>query len=93
MTQSPNYTSVRVVFDPYSHGQVQTFLKSVIKDFGPMKQVSANWITDRTKLGSEVDQRWFYIISKTPAEGPAWALDFCFLDPRDATLFGLKYSL
>ena len=84
ITLSANYTAVRVVFDPYNHDQVQAFLRSVIQDFGPTRIESKSMPSN---------QRWCYITSRTPAQGTAWALDFCFRDPCDATLFGLKYSL
>ena len=72
---TPSFATVRISFDPYNHEQVQVFLKKVQQDFG----------RDRT--------RWYY---RSPCLGlddvvNTWTVDFCFRDPHDATMFGLKY--
>ena len=71
----PNYSTVRIVFDPYNHDQVQSLLKKVYRDFGRDK---SRWYYQSPVLDMDdlVD---------------TWTVDFVFRDPHDATLFGLKY--
>ena len=71
------FSKVRIKFDPYSHSQVQKLLSQVVRDFGH----------DKT--------RWYYRSVDPVAESienNVWILDFCFRDPHDAMMFGLKYS-
>ena len=70
-----SFATVRITFDPYSHEQVQTFLKKVHRDCGRDK---SRWyyrspIQDLDTLVN------------------TWTVDFVFSDFHDATLFGLKY--
>ena len=72
---TPSFASVRITFDPYSHEQVQTFLKKVYQDFGRDK---SRWYY-RSPI-QDIDT----LVN-------TWTVDFLFRDPYDATLFGLKY--
>ena len=71
----PNYSTVRIVFDPYNHDQVQSLLKKVYRDFGRDK---SRWYYQSPVL--DIDD----LVD-------TWTVDFVFRDPHDATLFGLKY--
>jgi hypothetical protein len=73
--QTPSYATVRISFDPYSHHQVQTFLKKVYRDFGRDK---SRWYYQSPVLDLDT------LVN-------TWTVDFIFRDPHDATLFGLKY--
>jgi hypothetical protein len=73
--QTPSYATVRISFDPYSHNQVQTFLKKVYQDFGRDK---SRWYYQSPILNMDT-------------QVDTWTVDFIFRDPHDATLFGLKY--
>ena len=70
-----SYTTLRIHFDPYSHADVQDFLKKVYRDFGRDK---SRWYYRSPELDMEEHFN-------------AWVLDFTFRDPYDATMFGLKY--
>lgn len=72
---TPSFATVRISFDPYSHEQVQIFLKKVYRDFGRDK---SRWYyrSPTLDMGIQVN---------------TWTVDFLFRDPHDATLFGLKY--
>jgi hypothetical protein len=72
---APSYATVRISFAPYSHGEVQDLLRKVHRDFG----------RDRS--------RWYYRSPLLDLDTlvNTWTVDFCFRDPHDATLFGLKY--
>ena len=68
------YTTIRISFDPYSHQDVQKYVRQVYRDFG----------RDQT--------RWFYRSANIDdIKENCWELDFVFRDPKDATLFALKY--
>lgn len=68
-------TIIKIVFDPYDYVEVNQYLRSVSRDFGPARR-----------------GRWYFEYAAHTEEN-IWALRFFFSDPRDATLFGLKYSL
>ena len=71
---TPTYATVRVNFDPYSHKQVQDFLKKVYCEFGKDKS------------------RWYFKSANIEElDSNVWVLDFVFINPHDATIFGLKY--
>ena len=72
---TPSFATVRITFDPYSHEQVQIFLKKVYRDFGRDK---SRWYY-RSPI-QDLD-----MLVNT------WTVDFVFSDLHDATLFGLKY--
>jgi hypothetical protein len=72
---TPSFASVRITFDPYSHEQVQTFLKKVYQDFGRDK---SRWYYRSPLLDMNTQVN-------------TWTVDFLFRNPHDATLFGLKY--
>jgi hypothetical protein len=50
----PMFESVRVTFDPYSHWEVQRFLKSVKREFGSDR---SRWYW-RTDVEQSLDHRW-----------------------------------
>jgi hypothetical protein len=72
---TPSFATVRITFDPYSHEQVQIFLKKVYQDFGRDK---SRWYYRSPLLDMDT------LVN-------TWTVDFLFRDPHDATLFGLKY--
>ena len=73
-------TQVRIEFRPYNHGDVQTLLQRVYRDFG-MPGLDKN------------SRRWDFETAETgDNEKNVWIIDFRFRDPHDATLFSLKYS-
>jgi hypothetical protein len=72
---TPSFATVRISFDPYSHAQVQIFLKKVHQDFGRDK---SRWYYRSPTLDMDTHVN-------------TWTVDFLFRDPYDATLFGLKY--
>jgi len=72
---TPPFATVRIEFDPYSHEQVQTFLKKVYRDFGRDK---SRWYYRSPILDMDTQVN-------------TWTVDFLFRDPHDATMFGLKY--
>ena len=75
LNPTPSFATVRITFDPYSHEQVQIFLKKVYQDFGRDK---SRWYY-RSPI-QDLD-----MLVNT------WTVDFVFSDFHDATLFGLKY--
>ena len=75
LNPTPSFATVRITFDPYSHEQVQIFLKKVYQDFGRDK---SRWYY-RSPI-QDLD-----MLVNT------WTVDFVFSDFYDATLFGLKY--
>lgn len=72
---TPSFACVRIVFDPYSHHQVQDLLKKVYQDFGRDK---SRWYYQSPNLDMDTQVN-------------TWTVDFIFRDPHDATVFGLKY--
>ena len=67
---------VRYEFVPYSYDQVRDLLREVALDFGA---------PGRTR-------RWQFESVTTPNKSnDEYILDFCFQDPHDAMIFGLKY--
>lgn len=71
--------SVRVVFDPYIHDEVNSLLVSVFREYGPRSRDRWTWTVD-------VDM-------DTAKNFPnRWSMQFSFKDPHDATMFALKYS-
>jgi hypothetical protein len=75
LDSTPSFATVRIVFDPYNHEQVQIFLKKVYRDFGRDK---GRWYYRSPVL--DMDD----LVN-------TWTVDFLFRDPHDATIFGLKY--
>lgn len=73
---SQSITTVRYEFRPYDYGAVRQLLDSVALDFGAPSGT----------------RRWHFVTAQTPdTQTNAWIIDFCFRDPRDAIMFGLKY--
>ena len=67
---------VRYEFIPYSYQQVRDLLREVALDFGAPGQT----------------RRWQFESVTTPGKGhDEFIMDFCFQDPHDAVIFGLKY--
>ena len=67
---------VRNEFVPYSYQQVRDLLREVALDFGA---------PGRTR-------RWQFESVTTPdTVNDDFVMDFCFQDPHDAMIFGLKY--
>jgi hypothetical protein len=75
---SDNAYSVRVVFDPYSHADVNSLLVSVFREYGPRSKDRWTWAVDDTDTAKNFPHRW--------------SMQFSFKDPHDATMFALKYS-
>jgi hypothetical protein len=79
MSDSAPISTVRYEFVPYNHEQVHNFLREVALDFGPPG-------------GPGKNRRWHFETAKTlDSVINAWIVDFHFVNPHDATLFGLKY--
>ena len=67
---------VRYEFRPYSYALVRDLLREVALDFGAPGQT----------------RRWQFESVTTLDKGHNdYLLDFCFQDPHDAMMFGLKY--
>lgn len=70
-------TRVRLEFRPYSHIEVHALLRLAVLDFG-RPGPCRRWHFETAELDS--------------CELNVWIIDFVFLDPHDAMIFGLKHK-